>query len=149
GLVHGAFNGKLAIPSVYERALDEAAIDALAASGAAPALGDGLRAWWDLSRGIDGSRVCGGTPESPDGELVNLPTRAVTAHNWDGSAYEWRSAPELYGAVHFHDDDVDDAGWEPMCSLSVPPELRSGVYALRLRAGGFEDHVPFFVRPAP
>ena len=52
------------------------------------------------------------TPDSPDGELVNQPTRAVTAHNWDGSCYEWRHAPWLYGAVHFHDDDLEDAGWE-------------------------------------
>ncbi|HET6868838.1 MAG TPA: N,N-dimethylformamidase beta subunit family domain-containing protein [Solirubrobacteraceae bacterium] len=149
GPVHGAFNGKLALPSVYERALDETAMHALARSGAEPALEDGLRGWWDLSRGIHGSRISGATPGSPDGELVNLPTRAVTAHNWDGSAYEWRRAPELYGAVHFHDDDVEDVGWEPMCALSVPPGLRSGVYALRLRAGDFEDHVPFFVRAAP
>jgi N,N-dimethylformamidase len=149
GLVHGAFNGKLALPSVYERPLDESAMQALARSGATPALQDGLRAWWDLSRGIDGSRIFGATPATPDGELVNLPTRAVTAHNWDGSAYEWRAAPQLYGAVHFHDDDVDDVGWDPMCALSVPAELRSGVYALRLRAGDFEDHVPFFVRALP
>jgi N,N-dimethylformamidase len=148
-LVHGAFNGKLALPAVYDRALDEAAIRVLAGSGATPALVDGLRAWWDLSRGIDTSRVFGATAQSPDGELVNAPTRAVTAHNWDGSAYEWRHAPELYGAVHFHDDDVDDVGWEPTCALTVPSELGSGVYALRLRAGEFEDHVPFFVRAAP
>jgi N,N-dimethylformamidase len=149
GLVHGAFNGKLALPAVYERALDEAAIHALSRSGAAPALEDGLRAWWDLSREIESSAVRGGTPESPDGTLVNAPTRAVTAHNWDGSAYEWRTAPERYGAVHFHDDDVDDVGWEPMCALEVPSELGSGVYALPLRAGEFEDHVPFFVRALP
>ena len=36
-----------------------------------------------------------------------------------------------------------------MCSLELPADLRSGVYALRLRAGGFEDHVPFFVRARP
>jgi N,N-dimethylformamidase len=149
GLVHGSFNGKLALPCVYERALDETAMHALAASAGAPALVDGLRAWWDLSRDIETSRVQGGTPDSPDGELVNLPTRAVTAHNWDGSAYEWRHAPELYGAVHFHHDDVDDVGWTPTCALEVPADLPSGVYALRLRAGDFEDHVPFFVRAAP
>lgn len=146
GLVHGTFNGKLALPAVYERALDAAAMEALAGSGAAPAISDGLRAWWDLSREIDTGVVRGGTPRSPDGALVNLPTRAVTAHNWDGSAYEWRAAPELYGAVHFHDDDVDDVGWEPTCALKVPSGLGSGVYALRLRTGEFEDHVPFFVR---
>jgi N,N-dimethylformamidase len=146
GLVHGAFNGKLALPAVYERSLDAAAMNALAGSSCAPALEDGLRAWWDLSREIETSLVRGGMPDSPDGALVNAPTRAVTAHNWDGSAYEWRGAPERYGAVHFHDDDVDDVSWEPMCALEVPSELDSGVYALRLRVGEFEDHVPFFVR---
>ena len=148
-IVRGAFNGKLALPCVYDRALREADLATLAGSGATPALGDGLRVWWDLSRDIETSAVRGGTPDSPDGELVNMPTRAVTAHNWDGSCYEWRHAPSLYGAVHFHDDDLDDAGWEPMCSLELPAGLRSGVYALRLRAGEFEDHVPFFVRARP
>jgi N,N-dimethylformamidase len=31
----------------------------------------------------------------------------------------------------------------------VPDDLESGAYALRLRAAGVEDDVPFFVRPAP
>jgi N,N-dimethylformamidase len=148
-VVHGAFNGKLALPCVYGRAVDDAAVNVLAASDAAPALQDGLRAWWDLSCEIGTSRVTGATAHSPDGELVNLPTRAVTAHNWDGSCYEWSQAPRLYGAVHFHDDDLDDAAWKQMCTLEVPPDLPSGVYALRLRAGEFEDHAPFFVRALP
>ena len=32
--------------------------------------------------------------------------------------------------------------------MSVPNDLPSGVYAARLRGGGNEEHVPFFVRPA-
>ena len=147
--VHGAYNGKLALPSVYERALNEADVATLARSGGSPALRQGLLAWWDLSQEIETSRVVGGTADSPGGELINLPTRAVTAHNWDGSAYEWRQARWQYGAVHFHDDDVDDVGWAPMCALEVPSVLGSGVYALRLRVPGFEDHVPFFVRALP
>lgn len=148
-IVRGSFNGKLALPSVYQRALGEAELRTLAGSGETPALIAGLRAWWDLSRDIETSAVRGGTPDSPDGQVLNLPTRAVTAHNWDGSCYEWRHAPSLYGAIHFHDDDLDDAGWGAMCRLEIPAELRSGVYALRLRAGGFEDHAPFFVRARP
>jgi N,N-dimethylformamidase len=148
-IVRGAYDGKISLPSVYARALTQEDVLALAGSGAAPAVPNGLLAWWDLSRGMQTSRVAGGTSATPDGELVNMPTRAVTAHNWDGSCYEWRHAPELYGAVHFHADDVDDVGWNALCTLDVPPELASGVYALRLRAGGFEDHTPFFVRAAP
>ena len=148
-VVRGACSGKLALPCVYARALGEAEVAALAAGGSRPAVDAGLRAWWDLSRAMETSAVIGATAHSPDGTLVNGPARAVTAHNWDGSCYEWRHAPELYGAVHLHDDDVEDVGWPALCTLPVADDLASGVYALRLRAGGFEDHVPFFVRAAP
>ncbi len=146
--VHGAYNGKLALPCVYAGALGNGQITALAGSGAQPGVADRLRAWWDLTRHIDTSVISAAVRGTPDGRLVNQPTRAVTAHNWDGSCYEWRHAPELYGAVHFHDDDIDDVGWEATCALPVPDDLASGVYALRLRAAGFEDHTPFFVRAA-
>ncbi len=36
-----------------------------------------------------------------------------------------------------------------MRAATFPDDLASGVYALRLRAGEFEDHTPFFVRAAP
>jgi N,N-dimethylformamidase len=145
GVTRGKFNGKMGLPCVYASALSEAEVIATAASGAAPLVSSGLRAWWDLSQAIDGFAIAGGNEISPDGEFVNAPTRGVTGHNWDGSCYEWRHCPSMYGAVHFHDDDVEDVGWRETCTLTVPDDLRSGVYALRLRAGSHEDHVPFFV----
>jgi N,N-dimethylformamidase len=148
-VVRGSYNGKLSLPCVYERALSMSEFEALSASGVRPGVTDGLRAWWDLSRGIDTMELAGGIDGAPDGKLINLPVRGVTAHNWEGSCYEWPHAPEQYGAVHFHDDDIDDIGWSMSCELEIPANLRSGVYALRLRAGGFEDHTPFFVRPRP
>jgi len=33
---------------------------------------------------------------------------------------DWRRAPEQYGAIHFHDDDLEDAGWEPDFALTLP-----------------------------
>ncbi len=148
-VVRGSYNGKLSLPCVYGRALSTSEFEALSASGDRPSVTDGLRAWWDLSRGIDTMEVAGGIDGAPDGKLINLPVRGVTAHNWDGSCYEWPHAPEQYGAVHFHEDDIDDIGWSVSCALEIPADLRSGVYALRLRAGGFEDHTPFFVRARP
>ncbi|NJC72278.1 LamG domain-containing protein [Planosporangium thailandense] len=147
-VVRGTFNGKISLPAVYDRALDEHDHERLAASASTPSVTEGLRAWWDLSEGIETTAVVGGG-NAPPGRLVNLPVRAVTAHNWDGSSYNWRHTPELYGAVHFHADDVEDTGWAETCALTVPPDLRSGLYALRLRAGGYEDHVPFAVRAVP
>ena len=71
----------------------------------------------------------------------------MTSHNWTGDEFDFKRAPEQYGAIHFHDDDLDDAGWEVDFELMVPEELRSGVYAARLSAEDAEDHIPFFVRP--
>ena len=68
------------------------------------------------------------------GELINMPMRAVTGHNWDGSEYCYRHAADQYGAIHFHDDDLADCQWEPTITWTVPPELPSGVYAVRVRA---------------
>ena len=82
------------------------------------------------------------------GRTVNQPTRAVTGHNWTGRVDDYRAAPEEYGAIHLHDDDLDDPGWPPAFSFTVPEDLDSGVYAMRLRGAGCEEHVVFFVRPA-
>ena len=61
----------------------------------------------------------------------------------------WRHAPEQYGAIHFHDDDIYDCGWETDFSFTVPEGLKSGVYAMRLTCGALSDTIPFFVRPKP
>ncbi len=83
-----------------------------------------------------------------DARHVNAPARAVTGRHWDDDTTDFRGAPEQYAAVHFHSDDLEDAGWEPCCTLEVPPGLDSGIYAFDLRAGDLADHVPFVVRPA-
>ena len=43
------------------------------------------------------------------GTLINAAVRAVTSHNWDASSTDWTRASYGYGAIHFHDDDLDDA----------------------------------------
>jgi N,N-dimethylformamidase len=138
----GLFNGKLEAPAVYGRLLTLAEIDA-AAAGSAP--GEPL-ASWDFSRGMSTDRVedvAGGH----HGRLVNVPARAVTGHAWDGSEVNPAHAPQQYAAIHFHDDDLDDAGWEPDAAWAVPEGFPSGTYAARLDAGGRTDHIPFVVRP--
>src|SRR5690606_9086164 len=82
------------------------------------------------------------------GRVVNMPTRACTGHNWSGDTADFRHAPDEYGAIHFHDDDLSDAKWETDFELTVPQDWKSGVYAIHLQTSGFEDYVPFFVRPA-
>ena len=59
----------------------------------------------------------------------------------------WSAAPDQYAAIHFHDDDLEDARWQPSFELVVPDGLRSGVYAVHLEAEQGEEDSPFFVRP--
>lgn len=114
---------------------------------------DDERLRWDLSQDMDSPRiVCvrGGR----DGELFQLPTRAITGPGWTGKEQRWRDAPEQYDAVHFHKDDLYDAAWDTTLDLDVPADLPSGIYCFRITQGDDGDdsaeidRVPFFVRPA-
>jgi len=103
---------------------------------------------WDFAADVATDRVTDRSPNHLHGRTVNAPKRAVTGHNWDGSEMDWRRAPHQYGAIHFHDDDLYDAGWRPTLTMTVSTDARSGVYALRLEAdGGPEFWVVFYVRP--
>ena len=131
------FNGKIGAPRVFDRALtaDEAAktYGALAA--------------WELGREAASTRIVDASANGFHGVTVNRPTRAVTGHNWHGESLHFDAAPDTYDAIHFHDDDVADAGWEVSHEITVPDDLKSGLYALRLSAGDAEDTLPFVVRP--
>ena len=72
----------------------------------------------------------------------------MKGHNWTANYIAFEQAPDEYGAIHFHDDDLDDAQWDVSFEFRVPQDLKSGVYAARLTQDESEDYVPFFVRPA-
>jgi N,N-dimethylformamidase len=108
---------------------------------------------WDFTREIPTTKVIDLGPSKHHGLLVNLPARAMKGHNWDGSEHRWMLKPEHYGAVHFHHDDLYDAGWQPSLTLKIPSDLKSGPYALHVRSGESdetatrEEYIPFFVVP--
>jgi N,N-dimethylformamidase len=102
---------------------------------------------WDLGAGVDTCRVVDRSGNGNHGTLVGLPVRGATGHDWTGRETSFTEAPAEYGAIHFHDDDLDDAGWPVGFELELPADLRSGVYAARITAAGGEDRIPFFVRP--
>lgn len=111
---------------------------------------DGLVVALDFARDIRTRRVQDRGPRHLEANTVNMPARGVTGRHWDGSEVDWRLAPQHYGAIHFHCDDLDDAGWEPDLEWTVPDTLPSGVYAFSLHTGAAEheqDYVPFIVRP--
>jgi N,N-dimethylformamidase len=70
----------------------------------------------------------------------------MTGSRWDSSAQRWTEAPQLWNAIHFHDDDIGDAGWSPSLSLTIPEDWPSGVYALHLELPHRRDNIPFYVR---
>ncbi|MEY2533642.1 MAG: hypothetical protein QOF29_1552 [bacterium] len=158
-IIGGDYNGKLDSPRLCSRALDRLEIETMK-QGARPELderrGPGptgelstvLVASWDFSDGIPTRRATDKGPYRLHGDVVNLPTRAMTGHNWRGVETSWLHAPHEYGAIHFHDDDLDDARWDVDFELQVPEDLRSAVYAVKLTTDdGDEDYIPFFVRP--
>jgi N,N-dimethylformamidase len=141
--VTGHYNGKIERPQIFGRALAPEEIEA-AARGEVP---DGLVACWDFSREIPSTRIVDTGPQGLDGVLVNLPDRAMTGSSWTGREMCWRHAPQDYGAIHFHDDDLYDCAWQTDFSYTLPADLASGVYGARLSCGNHEDTIPFFVCP--
>lgn len=140
------FNGRMEAVSVWEGSLAPDELRSLEPGGD---FNLPLVARWNFGREVHSSRLVDEGPYKADGRLLQAPARAVPGRNWTGREVDFRRAPDEYGAVHFHDDDVGDNGWDFDVTFQVPADLPSGVYAFRLRAGDLEDHVPFFVRPFP
>ncbi|CAN5472558.1 large subunit of N,N-dimethylformamidase [soil metagenome] len=152
------YNGKIDATRLCSRALTRLEIETMKL-GAAPGsderrgvgpsadLGAALVASWDFSLEIPTRTIVDSGPYRCDGELVGLPARGMTGHNWSGHQISWSADHREYGAIHFHDDDVDDARWAVGFTLSVPDDLPSAVYAVKLTTEeGDEDYVPFMVR---
>jgi len=135
--------GKLEDPAIL-RGFVTSWSDAGAALDAMP--GE-LLAGWDFSRGIDTHAIHDVGPQSCHGTLVNTPTRAVVGTRWGGREHCWRHAPQDYGAIHFHADDLGDCGWQADFTWTVPDDLRSGAYALHLTCDAGEDWLPLYVQP--
>lgn len=138
------FNGKIEAPMVFDRVLSEEEILNLSRQ-----IPGGLQAHWDFSKGISTTKIEDVGPHQKHGDLFNMPARAMTGSNWTGEEMCWRHAPQHYGAIHFHEDDIYDFGWQTDFSFTIPENLKSGVYAARLRCGKHEEAIPFFVCPSP
>lgn len=102
---------------------------------------------WDFSKNMTSLSVPGSGSLGTDGTLTNAPMRAVTGSNWDASENNWNRAPEQYAAIHFHDDDIADCNWDTDFTFTVPDDLPSGAYAVRLTSGEHWDLLPIFICP--
>jgi len=141
------FNGRLERPRIASRWLPDEAIADVARHEPPPELLAELVGAWDFGQEFSATRVRALTPGCLDGQTVNLPTRAVAGVDWDGSAHDPRLARAHYAAIHFHEDDLYDAGWETDFEVQIPVSLASGCYALRLQTETHTQFLSFFVRP--
>ncbi|KAI9150870.1 NN-dimethylformamidase beta subunit [Paramyrothecium foliicola] len=115
----------------------------------------GSRPWhiatYDFSLGIDTDEILDVSGSNLHGVLINAPTRAVRGYNYDHKliGLSWKEAKYGFGAIHFHDDDLDDAAWETDLTITVPEGLRSGAYAVEVSdtESDLKDSIVFFVRP--
>jgi N,N-dimethylformamidase len=157
GTVAAHFNGKLDSPALLDRALGPSELDGVFVRPIPEALRRHLVGAWDFAQGIPGTRVVDAGPFGLHGDVVNLPARAMKGWNWSGETIRWTDRPEQYGAIHFHEDDLYDAGWAADFAFTVPEDMRSGAYAAHVWCGDApkdggadgteEDYITFFVRP--
>jgi N,N-dimethylformamidase len=141
------YNGKIDRPRLTAGALSPVERSAMAEDPRPHERNTQLIGAWDFSRDIGGSAISDVGPNGLHGNTVNLPSRGCKGFNWSGTEQNWRHAPQEYGAIHFHDDDLYDARWETDFEYIVPDNLRSGAYAVHLKVDDDETYVPFFVRP--
>ncbi|GLY70370.1 N,N-dimethylformamidase beta subunit family domain-containing protein [Amycolatopsis taiwanensis] len=148
GLGH-TFNGKLARPVLAATAWPESTTVALAA-GADPLnlLPAATVSALDLAADPGGTRVADRGGLTAGAQLRQLPGRGVPGPFWTGAETDFRRAPAEFDALHLHDDDLADAGWETDLEWTVPAELPTGAYALKVTAGEDVDRIPFVVTPA-
>ncbi|MDG6924991.1 MAG: LamG domain-containing protein [Nitrososphaerota archaeon] len=145
--IAGCFNGKIDRPRVFARALEREQVESLRNGGPANSPEFEVVADWDFSKSVSTDDVIDQSEFQSHGKAVNSPKRAVTGYNWTGRDVDFRLSPSEYGAIHFHEDDLDDARWKVDIEFEVPKTFRSAVYALRMEAKGYIDYVPFFVLP--
>ncbi len=111
--------------------------------------GDELVGAWDFSADMSSQTAVDTSANQLHGRIVNFPARAMTGWNWTGEQMDFKQDPSQWGALHFHDDDIYDAGWDTDFSLTIPSTMPSGLYAARLRTDDAEEYIPFTVGPAP
>ncbi|KPG02221.1 N,N-dimethylformamidase [Rhodopseudomonas sp. AAP120] len=152
--VSDLYAGKIDRPAICGRALTRAELDHCRKGGLPPEAD--ILAYWDTSKGYTahgiGHDVIDIGPHKLDAKGFNHPVRGMTGWNWTGKDDCFRLDPSQYGGIEFHPDAVTDCRWEPTKTFTVPADLKSGIYAMRLRIGPgtgiAEEYIVFVVRPA-
>lgn len=155
GRTDDLFDGDIAMPVIYSRALNGAEIkERLAQKGLAPAKGEGVLACWSLDE-EEGDRVRDVSGNRRHGRIINHATWMIGGPSFDANVerfgdYDPRKDPQRGHSLRFASDDLYDCGWEVTHRYHVPRDAKSGIYVGRLRFqhDGAEhlQHVTFIVR---
>ena len=150
--VSGTYAGKIDRHGVCNKVLSKEELDKICL-GELPDK-NSLVAYWDTTEGHTengiGNDVIDVGPNKLNSTGFNHPVRCMTGWNWSGKNDCFRLSPKEYGGIDFHPDAITDAGWDVAKTFTLPENLKSGVYAFRLRAGSGkglgEEYIVFFVR---
>ncbi len=149
-----SLDGLIESPFVLSRAVTREELETWNSSIAnrSKLMADGaLVHWWDTSHDTHLFSV-------PDGagshalKLIGGPTRSLPGRWWTGDVHDPRLAPEQFGSIHFHSDDLLDAAWPVVAQIELPEGADGGIYGVRivLESSGSQDVVPIIVRsPRP
>jgi len=150
--ISDTYAGKIDRPGICGGALSRDELDNIC-SGGMPSK-DSIIAYWDTTAGFSDKGISNTVidigPNKLNAEGFNHPVRGLTGWNWTGKNDSFRLAPNEYGGIEFHPDSLTDARWNVWKTMKIPESLRSGVYAIRLKAGNGElgeEYIVFFVRP--
>lgn len=144
-ILQSHFNGKIERPRILAGVPDVAsALRSQSAEQSQPT--ERIVAEWDFAQGMTTDIATDIGPDARHGRCINLPTRAMIGSRWTGAHHRWTEAPDQYAAIHFHDDDIGDAGWQTSLRFTIPEDWKSGVYALHLEKAGARDNIIFYVR---
>ena len=152
-LVSGTFAGKVDRHGVCNKVLSKDELDKMKLGEMPPK--ESIVAYWDTTEGYNENGISNTVIDIGPNKLnsigYNHPVRAMTGWNWSGKNDCFRLAPKEYGGIDFHPDSITDAKWDVTNSLTIPDNLKSGAYAMRLKAGTngsqlSEEYIVFFVR---
>lgn len=152
--VNDLYVGKIDRPVICNRVLTRTELDACR-DGGRPAE-EAILAYWDTTAGYGhdgiGHEVIDTGPHGLNAMGYNHPVRGMTGWNWAGKDDCFRLAPEQYGGIEFHNDAITDCRWRETSRMTIPEDLPSGIYAVRLRVGPgtgiAEEYIVFVVRSA-
>ena len=127
-----AFDGKIDSPALFRVALNPNEAFARIARPDRLTTDPQLVAYWDFTKVIDGTDILDTSPQQLNGSTQHCPARAMTGWRWHDASLDWRWRPDLYSAIHFHSSDMTDAAWQTDFVVTLPDDLRSGIYAVRI-----------------